>query len=175
MHAGVGGIKSDLAQAALWIKKAADTGHEKRAIRYADILLCGIGCAICRWRAPMLRQSIERGSWRAMNTSFWYQSGSCGFRQIAALSTEWRNKADATQRDGAALNHRLVQVVVLTDPRAMILPAATSYALMPHHPAERPGQCNVQMPDSFFGRIHLPGVGPGRRRTAGDRRKCRPT
>ena len=42
---GSGGIKSDLAQAALWIKKAADTGHEEAAIRYADILLCGIGCA----------------------------------------------------------------------------------------------------------------------------------
>ena len=100
VHAGVGGIKSDLAQAAVWTKKAADTGHEEAAMRYADILLCGIGVrkdAAAGER--LLRQSIERGSWRAMNTlSFWYQSGSCGFRQDAALSAEWRNKADAAQR-----------------------------------------------------------------------------
>ncbi len=100
LHAGIGGLKSDLAQAAVWIRKAADSGHEEAAIRYADILLCGIGVrkdAAAGER--LLRQTIERGSWQAMNTlSFWYQSGSCGFRQDAALSSEWRNKADAAQR-----------------------------------------------------------------------------
>lgn len=100
LHAGLGGIKSDLPQAAAWIRKAADTGHEEAAIRYADILLCGIGVrkdAAAGER--LLRQTIERGSWRAMNMlSFWYQSGSCGFRHDASLSSEWRDKADAAQR-----------------------------------------------------------------------------
>ena len=100
VHAGVAGIKSDLPQAATWIKRAADTGHEDAVLRYADILLCGIGVRKDMAAGErMLRQAIERGSWRAMTTlSFWYQSGSCGFRQDASLSAEWRNKADAAQR-----------------------------------------------------------------------------
>lgn len=100
LHGGLGGSRADLPQAAVWIRKAADAGHEQATIRYADILLCGIGVK----KDPAagertLRQIIDRGSWQAMNTlSFWYQSGSCGFRKDAALSAEWRATADAIQR-----------------------------------------------------------------------------
>lgn len=100
VHLGIGGTKSDLTQAASWIKKAADTGHEDASLRYADILLCGVGVRKdAAGGERLLRQTIERGSWMAMNTlSHWYQSGSCGFRKDAALSQEWRSKADAAQR-----------------------------------------------------------------------------
>lgn len=100
LHAGVGGVKSDLPQAAVWIKKAADAGYEQAAIRYADIVLCGIGVRKdIAGGERILRQTIDRGSWLAMSTlSLWYQNGSCGFRKDATLSTEWRAKADAAQR-----------------------------------------------------------------------------
>jgi TPR repeat protein len=109
LHAGVGGVKSDLSQAAVWIRKAADAGYEQAAIRYADIVLCGIGVKKdIGGGERILRQTIDRGSWQAMNTlSLWYQNGSCGFRKDAALSTEWRAKADAAQR--AETDQRLQQ------------------------------------------------------------------
>lgn len=100
LHGGLGGVKSDLSQAAMWTKKAADAGHEDATLRYADIVACGIGVK----KDPaagerILRQAIDQGSWRAMGTlSFWYQNGDCGFRKDAALSADWRAKADAAQR-----------------------------------------------------------------------------
>lgn len=100
LHAGFGGVKSDLPQAAMWIRKAADTGHERASIRYADIVLCGIGVKKdIAAGERILRQTIDRGSWLAMGTmSRWYQNGDCGFRKDAALAAEWQAKADAAQR-----------------------------------------------------------------------------
>jgi hypothetical protein len=100
LHAGFGGVKSDPAQAATWIKKAADTGHERATIRYADITLCGIGVKKDIASAErILRQAIDRGSWIAMGTmSRWYQNGDCGFRRDASLAADWSAKADAAQR-----------------------------------------------------------------------------
>jgi uncharacterized protein len=99
VHGGMGGVKYDLAQAAVWIKKAADAGHEQATIRYAEIVLCGIGVKkdlVASQR--ILRQAIDRGSWMAMGTlSHWYESGDCGFRKDAALSAEWRAKGEAAQ------------------------------------------------------------------------------
>ena len=99
VHGGMGGVKYDLAQAAVWIKKAADSGHEEATIRYADILLCGVGVKkdlIAGER--ILKQAIDRGSWIAMGTlSRWYQNGDCGFRKDAAISAEWRAKGEAAQ------------------------------------------------------------------------------
>ena len=99
VHMGLGGVKSDVQQAAVWIKKAADSGHEQAQIRYADIQLCGIGVKKDLAAGERtLKQAIDRGSWLAMgNLSRWYQNGDCGFRKDAALSTEWRVKADAAQ------------------------------------------------------------------------------
>lgn len=107
-HMGLGGTKSDVQQAAVWIKKAADTGHEAASIRYADILLCGIGVRKdIAGGERTLRQAIDRGSWQAMGTlSRWYQNGDCGFRKDAALGTEWRNKSDAAQRAEAERRSR---------------------------------------------------------------------
>ena len=100
LHGGMGGVKYDLAQAAVWTKKAADSGHEAARIRYAGILACGIGV---KKDLPagerLLRQAIEAGSWLAMSDlSQWYMTGSCGFKKDAALSAEWRARADASQR-----------------------------------------------------------------------------
>ncbi len=99
LHGGMGGVKYDLAQAAVWIKKAADTGHEQATIRYAEIALCGIGVKKDLAAGErILKQAIDRGSWAAMNTlSRWYQNGDCGFRKDVTLSAEWRVKADAAQ------------------------------------------------------------------------------
>lgn len=99
LHGGMGGIQSDLPQAAVWIKKAADTGHETARIRYANILLCGIG--IMKDAAAgerLLRATVASGSWLAMSElSQWYATGGCGFKKDATLSSEWRAKADAAQ------------------------------------------------------------------------------
>ncbi len=99
VHMGLGGVKSDVQQAAVWIKKAADTGHEQASIRYADIVLCGIGVKKdIAVGERILKQAIDRGSWQAMTTlSRWYQNGDCGFRKDAKLSAEWRAKGDAAQ------------------------------------------------------------------------------
>lgn len=99
VHMGLGGVKPDVQQAAVWIKKAADRGHEQASIRYADIQLCGIGVKQDIAAAERtLKQAIDRSSWQAMTTlSRWYQNGDCGFRKDAALSAEWRAKGDATQ------------------------------------------------------------------------------
>lgn len=99
VHMGLGGVKSDVQQAAVWIKKAADSGHEQASIRYADIQLCGIGVKKDLAAGERtLKQAIDRGSWLAMGTlSRWYQNGDCGFRKDAKLSAEWRAKADAAQ------------------------------------------------------------------------------
>ncbi len=100
VHGGLGGVKSDLPQAAMWTKKAVDAGHEDATIRYADIVACGIGVRKDLAAGErILRQAIDQGSWRAMGTlSFWYQSGNCGFRKDAAMSDDWRAKADTAQR-----------------------------------------------------------------------------
>ena len=100
LHGGMGGVKSDLTQAAVWTKKAADSGHEAARIRYAGILACGIGV---KKDLPagerLLRQIIEAGSWLAMSDlSQWYMTGNCGFKKDAVLSAEWRARADASQR-----------------------------------------------------------------------------
>lgn len=99
LHAGMGGVKYDLAQAAVWTKKAADTGHEQATIRYADIVLCGIGVKKDLGNGErILRQAIDRGSWQAMNTySRWYGSGDCGFKADAVQSKIWSSKANAAQ------------------------------------------------------------------------------
>ncbi len=100
IHGGVGGAKSDLPQAAMWIKKAADTGHVSARIRYANILLCGIGVKKDIGAAErLLRTMINTDSWQAMSEySEWLNRGDCGFKKNAALGKEWRAKADATQR-----------------------------------------------------------------------------
>jgi uncharacterized protein len=99
IHGGVGGLKSDLPQAATWIKKASDAGHESARIRYANILLCGIGVKRDLVGAErLLRATIDSGSWLAMSEySEWHNRGDCGFKKNAALGSEWRAKADAAQ------------------------------------------------------------------------------
>jgi uncharacterized protein len=99
VHAGLGGVKSDLPQAATWIKKAADAGHESARIRYANILLCGIGMKKDMSAAErLLRTTIESGSWLAMSEfSEWHNRGDCGFKKNPVLGKEWRAKADAAQ------------------------------------------------------------------------------
>ncbi len=103
IHGGVGGVKSDLPQAATWIKKASDAGHESARIRYANILLCGTGVKKDQAAAErLLRATIDSGSWLAMSEySEWHNRGDCGFRKNAALGSQWRAKADAAQNDGA--------------------------------------------------------------------------
>ena len=108
LHTGFG-VKSDLPQAAVWMKKASDAGHEQASIRYASIMLCGIGVK----KDPaagerLLRQTADRGSWLAMSElSEWYNRGDCGFKKDAALGRQWREKADAAQL--AATELRLKQ------------------------------------------------------------------
>jgi uncharacterized protein len=99
VHAGLGGLKSDLPQAATWIKKASDAGHEGARIRYANILLCGIGVKKDTNSAErLLRATIDSGSWLAMSEySEWHNRGDCGFKKNPALGKEWRAKADAAQ------------------------------------------------------------------------------
>ena len=99
LHLGLGGAKADLPQAASWMKRASDTGHEQATIRYANILLCGIGVKKdAATGERLLRQTIDSGSWLAMSEmSAWHMNGSCGFRKDATLSTQWRAKADAAQ------------------------------------------------------------------------------
>jgi uncharacterized protein len=99
VYGGVGGIKSDLPQAANWMKKAADAGHENARIRYANILLCGIGVKKDQGGAErLLRATIDSGSWLAMSEfSEWHNRGDCGFKKNPALGKEWRAKADAAQ------------------------------------------------------------------------------
>lgn len=109
LHGGMGGVKYDLAQAAVWIKKAADTGHEQATLRYADIVLCGIGVKkdIANGER-ILKQAIDRGSWQAMNTySRWYGSGDCGFKADATQSRLWSARANAAQQ--AETERRLQQ------------------------------------------------------------------
>jgi uncharacterized protein len=100
VHMGIGGVASDLAQAATWIKKAADTGHEDAGLRYANILLCGIGTRKDQAAAErQLQQMINAGKWRAMSElSEWHARGDCGFRKDEALSKTLRVRADAAQR-----------------------------------------------------------------------------
>ena len=100
LHSGMGGGKADVSQAATWIKKAADAGNESARISYADSQLCGIGVKKDVAAAErLLRQTIDSGRWLAMSKlSFWYQNGVCGYRKDAALSAEWRARADAAQR-----------------------------------------------------------------------------
>jgi uncharacterized protein len=97
---GLGGVKSELAQAATWIKKASDAGHESARIRYANMLLCGIGVKKDMNGAErLLRATIDSGSWLAMSEfSEWHNRGDCGFKKNAALGKEWRAKADVAQR-----------------------------------------------------------------------------
>jgi uncharacterized protein len=99
IHGGMGGVKSDLPQAAMWIKKASDAGHESARIRYANILLCGIGIKKDMSGAErLLRATIDSGSWLAMSEySEWHNRGDCGFKKNPALGREWRAKADAAQ------------------------------------------------------------------------------
>jgi uncharacterized protein len=99
LHGGMGGIPSDMPQAGVWIKKASDTGHEAARIRYANILLCGIGVAKdAAGGERLLRSTVASGSWLAMSElSQWYATAACGFKKDAALSSEWRAKADAAQ------------------------------------------------------------------------------
>ncbi len=100
VHMGIGGVVSDLAQAATWIKKAADIGHEDASLRYANILLCGIGTRKDQAAAERsLQQMINAGKWRAMSElSAWHARGDCGFRKDEALSKSLRARADAAQR-----------------------------------------------------------------------------
>lgn len=100
LHIGMGGGKADVSQAATWTKKAADAGNESARISYADSQLCGIGVKKDVAAAErLLRQTIDSGSWLAMSKlSFWYQNGVCGYRKDAALSAEWRARADTAQR-----------------------------------------------------------------------------
>jgi uncharacterized protein len=104
IHGGLGGAKSDLSQAAMWIKKASDAGHESARIRYANILLCGIGIKKDVSAAErLLRATIDSGSWLAMSEySEWHNRGDCGFKKNPALGREWRAKADAAQLNAAA-------------------------------------------------------------------------
>ena len=103
------GVKSDLPQAAMWIKKASDAGHEQAAIRYASILLCGTGVR----KDPaagerLLRQTVDRGSWLAMSElAEWYNRGDCGFKKDSSQGRQWREKADTAQL--AAIELRLKQ------------------------------------------------------------------
>ena len=99
LHGGMGGTKADVSQGAVWTRKAADAGNESARISYADSQLCGIGVKKDIAAAErLLKQTIEGGSWLAMNKlSFWYQNGQCGYRKDAALSSEWRARADAAQ------------------------------------------------------------------------------
>ncbi len=109
LQLGIGGVKADLMQAAAWTKKAADLGHEQAAIRYANILLCGIGVKKdAAMGERLLRQTISEGSWQAMSElALWHTNGNCGFRKDAALGAQWRERADAAQRAGA--EHRQKQ------------------------------------------------------------------
>jgi uncharacterized protein len=99
VYGGLGGTKSDLPQAATWMKKASDAGHESARIRYANILLCGIGVKKDMSAAQRLLQTtIESGSWLAMNEfSEWHRRGDCGFKKNEALAKTWREKGDAAQ------------------------------------------------------------------------------
>jgi uncharacterized protein len=99
IHGGLGGVKSDLPQAATWIKKASDAGHESARIRYTNILLCGIGVKKDMNAAErLLRATIDSGSWLAMSEySEWHNRGDCGFKKNPTLGKEWRAKADAAQ------------------------------------------------------------------------------
>lgn len=99
VHGGLGGTKSDLPQAAMWMKKASDAGHESARIRYANILLCGIGVKKDMSAAQRLLQAtIDSGSWLAMNEfSEWHRRGDCGFKKNEVLAKSWREKGDAAQ------------------------------------------------------------------------------
>jgi TPR repeat protein len=103
------GVRPDPAQATTWIRKAADAGHEEARIRYANLLLCGIGIRKDAAGAERtLKDTIDGGSWMAMSElSQWYDGGTCGFRRDARLSAEWRSRADAAQR--AKMEYRAPQ------------------------------------------------------------------
>ncbi len=100
LQGGMGETKSDLPQAATWIKKASDAGHEAGRIRYANILRCGIGTRKDLAGAEALLKSVvDTGSWLAMSElAEWYNRGECGFKKDPTLGQQWRAKADAAQR-----------------------------------------------------------------------------
>jgi TPR repeat protein len=102
------GVKSDLPQAATWMKKASDAGRERASIRYASIMLCGIGVnKVPGAGERLLQQTVDRGSWLAMSErSSWNDRGDCGFKKDAALGRQWREKADAAQLAATELRRK---------------------------------------------------------------------